>query len=74
MLEKKIRRYKLMDAHRKLVKEGKLLEAREVLYLLRKGKISLGLGDVGWNVERLCEELGCRIICKRNGYIVEVRL
>lgn len=74
MLEKKIRRYKLMDAHRKLVKEGKLLEAREVLYLLRKGKISLGLEDVGWNVERLCEELGCRIICKRNGYIVEVRL
>lgn len=33
MLEKKIRRYKLMDAHRKLVKEGKLMEAREVLYL-----------------------------------------
>lgn len=74
MLEKKIRRYKLMDAHRKLVKEGKLMEAREVLYLLRKGKISLGLGDVEWNVERLCEELGCRMICKRNGDIVEVRL
>lgn len=30
MLEKKIRRYKLMDAHRKLVKGGKLMEAREV--------------------------------------------
>lgn len=26
MLERKIRRYKLMDAHRKLVREGKLLE------------------------------------------------
>nr|DAU27518.1 MAG TPA: hypothetical protein [Caudoviricetes sp.] len=74
MLEKKIRRYKLMDAHRNLIREGKLLEGRLVLYLLRKGRISLGLGDEAWNVERLCEELGCRIICKRNGYIVEVRL
>lgn len=74
MLEKKIRRYKLMDAHRNLVREGKLLEARDILYLLRKGWISLGLGDEAWNVERLCEELGCRITCKRNGYIVEVRL
>lgn len=74
MLERKIRRYKLMDAHRKLVREGKLLEARVVLQLLRKGRISLGLGDEAWNVERLCEELGCRITCKRSGYIVEVRI
>lgn len=36
MLERKIRRYKLMDAHRKLVREGKLLEGRLVLYLLRE--------------------------------------
>ena len=55
MLERKIRRYKLMDAHRKLVREGKLLEGRLVLYLLREGRISLGLGDEAWNVERLCE-------------------
>lgn len=61
MLEKKIRRYKLMDAHRKLVREGKLLEAREVLRLLRKGSIKLYLGDVDWTVESLCEELGCKI-------------
>lgn len=27
MLEKKIRRYKLMDAHRELVRTGKLYEA-----------------------------------------------
>ena len=74
MLERKIRRYKLMDAHRKLVREGKLLEARDILHLLRKGRISLGLGDEAWNIERLCEELGCRIRYIRDGNIAEVRL
>ena len=61
MLEKKIRRYKLIDAHRELVKQGKLLEARQLLKLLRNGKISLGLGDADWAVEKLCEDVGCRI-------------
>lgn len=61
MLEKKIRRYKLMDAHRELVKQGKLLEARQLLKLLRNGKISLGLGDVDCAVEKLCEDAGCHI-------------
>lgn len=40
MLEKKIRRYKLMDAHRELVRTGKLYEAYLVLKLLRKGNLS----------------------------------
>lgn len=74
MLEKKILRYKLMDTHRKLVREGKLLEAREVLRLLRKGRVKLGLGDVDWEVERLCEELGCRIRYSSRGYTAEVRI
>lgn len=74
MLEKKIKRYQLMDTHRKLVREGKLLEARVVLHLLRTGGVKLGLDDVSWNVENLCESLGCKIYCRRNGYIAEVRL
>ncbi len=61
MLEKKIRKYKLMDAHRELVKHGKLLEARQALKLLRNGKIALGLGDTDWEVEKLCEDVGCHI-------------
>lgn len=61
MLEKKIRKYKLMDVHRELVKQGKLLEARRVLTLLRNGKISLGLDDTDWAVERLCGDAGCHI-------------
>lgn len=64
----------LMDAHRTLVKEGKLLEAREILRLLRKGHIKLGLDDVSWNVESLCEELGCKIFYSSRGYTAEVRL
>lgn len=74
MLEKKIRRYKIMDAHRQLVREGKLLEARELLRLLRKGRVKLGLDNVSWDVESLCEELGCKITYSRNGYTAEVRL
>ena len=74
MLDKKILRYKLMDVHRELVRRGKLLEAREILRLLRKGRIKLGLDNVSLNVESLCEELGCRISYSRSGYIAEVRI
>lgn len=74
MLEKKIRRYKLMDAHRKLVKAGKLLEAREVLRLLRKGSIKLSLSDVDFAVECLCEELGCRVFYGSRGYYSRVHI
>ena len=74
MLEKKIRRYKLMDEHRRLVREGKFREANTVLYLLRKGSVKLGLGDESYTVESLCEELGCRIRYSINYNIAEVRL
>lgn len=73
-LERKILRYKLMDTHRSLVREGKLLEAREILRLLRKDSIKLGLGDVEWAVECICEELGCRINYSGRGYSVRVIL
>lgn len=74
MLQRKILRYKVMDAHRTLVKEGKFLEARELLRLLRKGHIKLWLDDVSWNVESLCEKLGCKIFYSSRGYTAEVRL
>lgn len=61
MLEKKIRKYKLMDTHREWVRQGKLLEARQLLKLLKNGKISLGTGDADWAVEKLCEDAGCHI-------------
>ena len=72
MLEKKIRRYKLMDAHRELVRTGKLYEAHLVMELLRKGKLKLYLGDADWNVEKLCEDLGCRFGYNSRGYTAMV--
>ncbi len=68
MLEKKIRRYKLIDTHRELVRQGKLSEARTVLKLLREGRVHLGLGDSDWTVEKLCEGVGCHISYNRRSY------
>jgi hypothetical protein len=74
MLDKKIRRYKLMDIHREFVRSGKLFEAREILWLLRKGRTTLGLSDEAYEVERVCEDLGCNMRYGRNFNTVEVRL
>lgn len=74
MLKNKIRRYKMMDAHRNLVKTGKLPEARLILRLLRNGIITLDLSDTDWNVETICEKLDCQITYSRNGYTSTVFL
>lgn len=68
MLEKKIRRYKLMDAHRDLIRKGEYRAAQLVLRLLRDTKVTLWLDDDSWVVESLCEGMGCRIWYDRNGY------
>lgn len=73
-LEKKIRRYKLMDIHRELIRTGKFQEARLILKLLRKGSIKLYLSDMDFSVECICEDLGCRINYGRNGYTATVIL
>ncbi len=67
MLEKKIKRHKLMDIHRELVRKGEYEVARMLLKLLRYGKVTLWLDDVSWSVERICEELGCHIWYSSNG-------
>lgn len=74
MLELKIRRYKVMEAHIELVRKGAYREARLVLRLLREGKVILWLDDVSWNVESLLEGLGCRIWYDRRGYKVVARI
>jgi phage gp36-like protein len=68
MLEKKIRRYKLMDAHRDLTRRGKYGQAKLVLRLLKNGKVRLGLDDDSCAVEIICEGLGCRINYGRGYY------
>ena len=39
MLEKKFRRYKLMETHRNLTRQGRNMEAKTVLRLLREGRV-----------------------------------
>jgi hypothetical protein len=67
MLDKKIRRYKMMDIHRELIRTGKMQEARKILSLLKNGKVDLWLSDTDWNVEVICEELDCRMRYRSNG-------
>lgn len=67
MLEKKIRRYKIMDAHRAFVKAGEFRRAQLLLILLRKGSVTLWLDDDSYAVEMLLEELGCKIWYSSNG-------
>ena len=57
-LEKKVLRYRVIEEHKKLVRAGKYEEGREVLFLLRKGMVVLGLDDVANNVENVLEGIG----------------
>ena len=50
-----------MNVHKLLVRAGEYRRAQMVLRLLRDGKITLWLDDDSYAVERLCEELGCRM-------------
>jgi hypothetical protein len=74
MLERKIRRYKLMDIHREMVKKGKFLSAKIILKLLRTGHIKLGLSDEEWEIESICEKIGCRIRYSRNFCLAEIQI
>lgn len=61
MLKEKMLRYRIMEFHRELVRGGQYMAARQVLRLLYRGKITLGLGDVDYFLEIQLEKLGCRI-------------
>lgn len=65
-LEKKIRRYKLIEVHQSLVKEGNLFAARKLLHFLKDGNIVLGLSDDDYEVESILEKAGCRFSYGRN--------
>lgn len=68
MLVKKLRRYKIMEAHMDLIRKGLYRQAQLVLRALREGKITLWLDDDSWAVENLLEGLGCRIWYDGRGY------
>lgn len=68
MIKKNIRKYKIIEKHIEFVRNGKYMEARNLLHLLRKGSIRLGLGDVDFQTECALESIGCPVNYSRNGY------
>lgn len=66
MLKQNIIKYRLMETHKKLVRRGDLLLAREILHLLRHHKNVAGLDDVGCQLEIISQECGCNIRYGRN--------
>lgn len=61
-LDLKLKRYKLFEEHRSLVRSGRLLEAKRILYFLRTGFIRLAFDDVSWGVEQVLDDCGFHII------------
>lgn len=57
-----------------LTKAGKYGEAENLLILLKRGYIKLGLGDVDWETERFLEEIGCPANYSSRGYGVTFRI
>lgn len=57
-----------------LTKAGKYGEAKNLLILLKRGYIKLGLGDVDWETERFLEEIDCPANYSSRGYGVTFRI
>ena len=74
MLAKKLIRYKIIDKHMEWVGVGKLVEARDLLILLRSRSIRLGLGDTSYEVEFFLETIGLVPKYSRNFNIATFRL
>ena len=61
-------REKVKILHWILVLSGRMEEARRVLWLLRYGRVTLGLGDNDWGVQEELERIGCPVRFSRDGY------
>lgn len=74
MLKRNLRKYKIIEKHIELVRQGKYEEAKNLLHLLRKGQIKLGLGNVDFNTECFLEDINCPVIYRRGGYIATFKI
>lgn len=74
MVKKNIRKYKIMEKHIELTKSGNYMVARNLLYLLRKGKIKLGLSDVDYDTEEFLESIDSPVTYSSNGYTATYRI
>ena len=74
MIQRNIRRYKVIEKHIEATKNGQYGVAKNLLFLLRRGHVKLGLGDVDWETERFLEEIGCPEYYSSRGYSVTFRI
>ena len=74
MVKKNIRKYKIVERHMEWVKSGNYIAARNLLWLLRKGYIKLGLGGPDWETEIFLESIDCPAFYGRNGYAATFRI
>ncbi len=74
MLQKNIRRYKIVEKQIEWTKSGNYLAARNLLWLLRKGYVKLGLGNTDWQTESFLEGIGCPVRYDRNGYVATFKI
>ena len=65
-------KYRLIDEHLNAVRRGEYELARFLLLLLRKSRLSVGLGDISFQIETIAEKCGCRIRYSRNYYRAEI--
>lgn len=56
----------LMEEHKKLVSNGDLVIANQILYLLRRHKAVVGLDDISFEIEKISEKCGCHVYHKSN--------
>lgn len=61
MLKEKMLRYKVMEFHKQLVRNGQYIAAKRILKFLIRKRIALGMNDVDWFLETSLEKIGCRI-------------
>lgn len=57
-----------------LIKNGNYETARNLLWLLRKGSVELGLGDEDFETECFLESIGCPVYYGRNGNTATFRI
>ena len=73
-IKDKMLRYRLMDEHVRLVRNGLYCEAQRILSLLQRGHVKLGFGDIDWTVEGILTQLGCHITITGKYYLATAYL
>ncbi len=73
-IQDRILRYRIIEKHIQLVREGDLQTAWGLLYLLRHGKINFGLFPYSAKTESILDKLGCKAYYSRNYSIATLYL